>query len=291
MRSLICLFFTVIFIASCTREDGPQPAADVVLKYSITRDTANRITRVAHYNEFELVTFDTLYAAATGAVGMTYMNTYNSKGKRLRSENTIPILYTAGYYWAWQDQYQDDTLSLVTYRYLKGNQVADIRHFYNAERRLILDSTYHTPNYGTYTYLTRYTYDASGRLSSELDLNDTRDTTKYITYTYSGNKMERLTMSIDYIVPSRSFGRSVFEYNTSGKIVSEKNYNIQTSEVGSQVDYTYDAAGNLLKKISTSVSSQPIEERYTINAATGKKEKMEYFTNNILRSITTYYYE
>jgi hypothetical protein len=292
MRRMFYVFCAVVFMASCTREGmEPQPLLLPVLKYTIQRDSAERIMRASHYNEFKLVTFDTIYQAGTSNIGMTYMNTYNSKGKRLRSENFIPILYTGGFYWAWQDHYKDDTIPLVTYRYLKGNQVAEITHIYNGAGKLIIDSTYHTPNYGTFTYLSKYEYDANGRLSSALELNDTRDTTSYTTYQYSANKVEKLTMRIDYFIPMRSYGRNVTEYNASGKILSEKGYMVPGTEVYSQVDYTYDAAGNLLKKISTSVSSPSQEERYFINAGTGVTEKMEYYYDNKLRNITTYYYE
>jgi hypothetical protein len=246
--------------------------------------------RVAYYNELELITVDTSFQTGTRNPGMIDVNTYNSKGKRIRWENTIPLLYTGGFYWALQDQYLDDTLPTATYRYLKGNQVARIAHLYNAARQLIMDSTYHTPNYGTFTYLTKYWYDALGRLANSTDLNDTRDTTAYITYQYAPNTVEKSVTSFNYNPVSMGYSKIVTEYTAAGKILSEKKYNGQVPQLFSQTDYTYDAAGHLLTKTIASTGAALQEERY-INSATGKPEKMEYYLGGQLAHVTTYYYE
>ncbi len=130
MRNIVAVVCAAILVFSCSRENiYPKPQADPLLKRTVQRDVSGAIIRVSYYNEFELVTFDTTFLTGTQNAGMINVSTYNSKGKRLRLENTIPVLYTSGYYWAFQDQYQDDTLPTVSYRYLKGNQVAQITLF------------------------------------------------------------------------------------------------------------------------------------------------------------------
>jgi hypothetical protein len=294
MRNILCVLCTVILISSCTRDiDIPKPLADPLLKRTVQTDTLGAILRVAYYNEFELVTLDTTFLRGTRNPGMSNISTYNAKGKRTRLENTIQVLYTGGYYWAFQDHYLDDTLPTVSYRYLRGNQVAEITHFYNASRQLIKDSTYHTPNYGTFTYLTKYEYDASGRLSSSLDLNDKRDTSKYITYRYSPNTVEKFEKSFDYYIPYvlEGYSKIVTEYTASGKILSEKQYGGEIPRLITQIDYTYDAGGHLLKKTTIHPGSATQEERYTNNSTTGKPEKMQNFVGDVPGYITFYYYE
>jgi hypothetical protein len=292
MLKVFCALSLLALIASCSRDiDAPTPLAEPVLKRTVQRDTAGRIVKVSYYNEQGLVTIDTAFGGSSLPIAAINTNTYNSRGKRIRWENFLPILYTSGFYWALQDHYQDDTIPTVTYRYFKGNQVARITHSYNALRQLVLDSTWHTPNYGTFTYLTRYTYDANGRLSSSLDLNDNRDTTSYITYLYSANRVEKYILKIDYAVGTRGNGLVVTEYSASGKILSEKNYSVQPQQLYSQVDYTYDAADRLLKKTSIQNGVVTQEDRYYYSSTTGKAEKMEYYAGNQLRYVTTYYYE
>jgi hypothetical protein len=291
MRKILCALYTVVMIFSCSREsiDVPKPQADPLLKRTVQIDASGNVMRVAYYNEFELVSIDTSFAS--GAPGMINVSTYNAKGKRTRLETTIPILYTGGFYWAYQDYYQDDTLPIVHYRYLRGNQVARIAHFYNASRQLILDSTYHTPNYGTFTYLNKFEYDMSGRLSSSLDLNDTRDTTSYTTYQYALNKVEKTVINFNYSA-FKTYSKTVTEYTASGKILSEKGYSGEPFQFVTQTDYTYDGTGHLLKKTVLSMTgSAPQEERYFNNSISGKPEKMEYYLDNQLRYTVTYYYE
>lgn len=290
MLKTFCALSLLVVVASCTRNiDAPTPLSEPVLKRTIQRDTADRIVKVAYYNEQGLVTVDTSFGGGTIAAINT--NTYNASGKRIRWENFLPVLYTSGFYWALQDHYQDDTIPTTTYRYLKGNQVAQITHFYNASRQLIMDSTWHTPNYGTYTYLTKYTYDGSGRLASSLDLNDNRDTTSYITYKYPANRVEKYMLKIDHTVGLRGNGLVVTEYSVSGKILAEKIYNVEPLQLYSQVEYTYDASDRLLKKTSMQNGAVTQEDRYFYNGTTGKTEKMEYYLGNQLRYVTTYYYE
>lgn len=283
-----------VVLVSCSRQnaDLPQPQAGPQLKRMVRTNASDAVIQVTHYNEFELATFDTIFQTGTPIVGMTYISQYNAKGKRTRMENTIPILYTGGYYWAYQDYYQDDTLPTVTYRYLKGKQVAEITHFYNASKQLVLDSTYHTPNYGTYTYLNKFEYDAQGRLTREVELNDTRDTVYHIIYQYAPNRVEKWQKSFYYNPVFVSYGLIVSEYSSSGKILSEKGYDGQGgTQVLSQTDYTYDAAGNLLKKARILPAASATEERYFNNSTTGKPDKMEFYQNGQLIYIYHYYYE
>jgi hypothetical protein len=294
MRNTLFVLCTLLLIASCTRnsDDVPTPPT-LLLKRTVQRSALGNEMRVAYYNEQELVAFDTLFSTATRTPGMIYVYNYNSKGKRTRLDHFIPILYTAGYYWAFDDLYLNDTIPTINYRYLKGNQVAKIMHFYNASGKLIKDSTYHTPNYGTYTYLTHYTYDMSGRLASSLDLNDVRDTTNYTTYQYGPNWVEKSIMTINYLPQAlRSYGQTITEYSPFG-ISSEKNYGGQppAQQLMSEVSYTYDAAGRLLNKLTVSTSSPSQEERYFYDGTTGKLEKIQYYGNGQLSSVTTYYYE
>jgi hypothetical protein len=293
MRKILPPIFIVLLISACTRETiDPTPTPpDPILKRTVQTNTAGAVMRVSHYNEFGLVSFDTIFNTGTTDAGMTYANTYNSKGKRIRMENKIPVLLSTGYYWALSDFYQDDTLPTITYRYLKGNQVAKIMHLYNSSLQLIQDSTYHTPNYGTYTYLTNYEYDLSGRLASSTDLNDTRDTTSYSTYQYAPNHVEKSTLTINHDLSMRGYSQTVTQFNAAGKIMSEKKYSGQPYALGTQIDYTYDGMGSLLKKTTTPIGSIVQEERYTNNSITGKPQKMEMYAGNQLAHTVIYYYQ
>jgi YD repeat-containing protein len=83
----------------------------------------------------------------------------------------------------------------------------------------------------------------------------------------------------------------VTEFNAAGKILSEKKYGGQPLVLGTQINYTYDALGSLLKKTTTPVGSSVQEERYTNNSVTGKPEKMEMYSGNVLAHTVVYYYE
>jgi hypothetical protein len=288
---LVCSI--ILLFISCSREEI-NPVENPVeprLIRTVQTNTSDGIMRVSHYNELGFVAFDTIFNTGTSVAGMTYLNLYNAKGRRTRMENTIPMLYTTGYYWAWSDEYQNDTLPTITYRYLKGNQVAKIMHLYNASLQLIKDSTYHTPNYGTFTYLTNYTYDASGRLASSTDLNDLRDTTSYSTYQYAPNRIEKTTLTINHDLSIRGYSLMVTEFNAAGKIISEKKYGGPPYVLVTQTDYTYDAMGSLLKKTTSPVGANVQEERYSNNSTTGKPEKMELYVANVLAHTVTYYYQ
>jgi hypothetical protein len=291
MRNKIYILSATILIASCTRDYDPPLPPDPVLKRTVQTDTSGAITRIMYYNEFELVTFDSVFYTGTRNAGMINLYTYNVKGKLTRHEYLLPVIYTGGYYWAWQYSYQNDTLLTATHRYFKGNQVAHITHFHNASRQLIMDSTYHTPNYGIFTYLNKYAYDASGRLSSSLELNDTRDTVNYTTYQYAPNRIEQSVIHVEYNPVIKSNTKIVTEYNTAGKMVSEKQYGGQALQLVSQTDYLYDAANHLLKKTMSATGNPSQEDRYFNNPITGKHEKMEHYENNQLRYVITYYYE
>lgn len=294
MRLLTVLTCAAYFFASCTRENidpSPTPPERILSRTVQTHPASGGIMRIAHYNSFGLVTNDTIFHANTGEIGMVHTNAYNSKGKRTRWENIIPVLYGNGVYWALSDFYQDDTLPTVTYRYLKGNQVARIAHSYNASLQLVQDSTYHTPNYGTYTYLTDYTYDVSGRLSSSLDLNNARDTTAYSTYQYSTNRMEKTTLTINHDLFIRGTSLTVTEFNPAGKVISEKVYGGQPYVLTSETNYTYDALGSLLKKTISNSGAAVEEERYTNSPIDGKPEKMEKYSGNQLAYTVTYFYQ
>ena len=293
MRKTWCIVCAMV-ILSCTKEvtDGPAPQSLPLLKRTVQTDTSGAVMRVTHYNEFELVTFDTAYDSKTHNVGLYYINEYNAKGKRIKQQYFLPILYTGGSYWEWHYHYQNDTLPDYTYRYFRGNQVAHNTYFYNAARQLVMDSTYHTPNYGTYTYLSKFTYDAAGRIASSLNLNEVRDTTAYITYQYTPNKVEKTTMNIMYTPqPYITNGITTTEYTSNGKILLEKGINPDLPQHFTQTAYTYDGSGNLLKKITTSSGAAPAEERYFNNSTTGKPEKMEYYLDNRLIYVVTYFYE
>jgi hypothetical protein len=292
MRKVLCMLCISLAFFSCSKENipAPQPQAEPLLKRTVVKNSVGVINRISHYNEFELVTFDTIYQPGTAAIGMTYTYTYNSKGKQTFLENSIPILYTGGPYWAYRDEYKNDTVPTVSYRYLKGKQTSAITHFYNTIGQLVLDSTYHTPNYGTFTYLKKYEYDGSGRLSSTLDLNDSRDTTEYITYQYTLNRVESFRVSISYgSVNTYRYGKEVKDYTPFGKILSEKMYDGQTLQL--YFDYTYDAGGRLLKKATLQNDSNSLEELYFNNILTGKLEKIEYYSNGQMTNVKTYYYE
>jgi hypothetical protein len=293
MRITPLVLFTVLLISSCSRNAGdlPAPAAELHLKRTVQRDPSGAELRVGYYNEQELIAFDTAFQRGGRVPGLIYVYTYNSKGKRTRLDYFIPFLYSAGFYWRYDDIYLNDTIPTVYNRYLKGNQVAKVMHIYNASGQLIKDSTYHTPNYGTYTYLSHYTYDMAGRLASSLDLNDVRDTTNYTTYQYGPNWVEKTIMTINYNPVFRSYGQTVTEYTPSGKISSEKNYGGQPLQLSSEVSYTYDVAGRLLSKITVPVGSATKEERYFYDNTTGKLEKIQYYGGGQLGSVTTYYYE
>jgi YD repeat-containing protein len=200
------------------------------------------------------------------------------------------LVIQPGPYWGWEYFFQDDTIPIVTERYLKGNRVARITHFYNAAGQRILDSTYHTPNYGTFTYLLKYTYDAQGRLSHTIDLNDLRDSTLYTTYQYSGNVVEKREKRFYYDPTFVQYRLTSTEYVQPGVIATEKVYTGETPNLATQTDYSYDAAGRLLKKTIMTVGVAPQEDRYFYNDF-GKVEKLEVYYGGQLRYVTTYYYE
>jgi hypothetical protein len=292
MRNKKYLLYAVILIASCSRKniDIPQNQAAPLLKRIVQTDTSGAIMRVSYFNDFEMIARDTVFKPGTNEPGAINIFTYNAKAKLTRWEYFIPILYTGGYYWAWDYYYQHDTIPTETYRYLKGNQVAHITNFYNGLQQLIMDSTYHTPNYGTFTYLKKYGYDMAGRIISSLELNDTRDTVAYITYKYAPNIVEQSEIDFSYNPLYKSYLQTISEYTASGKILSEKKYGGQVPVLSSQTDYIYDSAGNLLKK-NTTQGSFLQEEWFFYNSITGKPEKKEFYVNNRLSFISTYFYD
>jgi YD repeat-containing protein len=281
----------VVLIASCRKNDVDIPKQQApLLKRTVETNSSGVITRIAYYNEFEQIALDTIFMSGTRNPGMTWNNTYNSKGKLTRSENHYQVIYTAGYYWAYSHEYLNDTFPTVSYRFLKGNQVAKITHIYNSSKQLVMDSTYHTPNYGIFSYLRKFEYDALGRMKSILDLDYKRDSTRYIVYQYFPNKIESASKALDPLFSNYgTWGIGVREFNAAGQIISDKGFVDPVTVAGENVDFTYDATGRLLKKINYN-GSTTTEERYYYNSF-GRIDKVERYYNNILSYTTTYYYE
>ncbi len=287
MKSKLTAGLLVFLFTSCTRNMDMQPfeQSSPSLKKTVTTDTSGRVVRVVYYNDKELPVQDTSYAS-NGTMIYT-INQYNSRGKRTRMEYSAPIIYNAGYLWAYNDSYVNDTLLNLSFRFYKGSEVARTKHFYNAAGHLVLDSMY---NYSAtvWTRTRELSYDVQGRLRTDISFSSSRDTIQAISYAYSGNRMESIKMDYNEQLSAKTYQKLVTDYNNTGAVVSEKQYAALTQMV-SQTDYTYDANGYLTKKTFT----QPpyiTEERYTNNSF-GKPDKMETFVNDKKTFIQTYYYQ
>ena len=282
----------IIFLFSCRRDaiDAPKPQADPKLKRSVTKDSSGKILSAAQYNDREQIIFDTAFQ--NGAAVIWIANEYNSKGKRTKYILTAPTLTPTGYHWMDIDEYVDDTIPVLYRHFLHGSQTLLTKHIYNASKQLVLDSNYHTaigaPSSTPYTMV--YTYDAQGRRKSETRLNEFSDSVTHKVYQYqtSANHLEVLTTGYSYNPYNAGSSLVVTDYNSSGKILSEKTY-APVNQLYSQKDYTYDVNGYVIKAITTDPSSTNTwEYRYTYNAF-GRPDKEERFYQN-KQSVTVFYY-
>lgn len=290
MKPVLFFALFVITFASCRkdRQDRQENTSDPRLIQAIIRDTSGHVTRSSRYNQSELLVSDSLYNV-NGSVNGFIINQYNSSGKLLRSELTAPAAYAGGYLWADENDYVNGTLLVSNRHYLRGNQTSFTRYFYNGNGWLVTDSVLHTSFTQGNSVKVR-TYDPQGRILTELTTNTNGDTSRYLSYTYSGNQTELITSTYSYL-PAQfvSTSRIITVYNTTGLIISETSYDA-SNQVSQQITNTYNNGGQLLLKITTS-SSGTFENRYVLNPATGRWNYMDYYFNGVRYSTTTYYYE
>lgn len=293
MRSTLTLsaIAIIIMLFSCRRDaiDSPKPQSTPKLKRIVTKDSAGNITATASYNEWELSVGDSVFS--NGILSAWTSNEYNSKGKRTKSFLYIPSITAVGYHWMYIDEYKDDTIPVLSRTYLHGSQTLLTKHFYNASKQLVLDSNYHTAvgaSFSTpYTYI--YTYDAQGRLLTNTRLDEKKDSVNHIAYSYSTNHIE--VLSISFTPYGRYSTLGVTDYTSSGRILSQKTYS-SLNQLLTQTDYayTFDTKGNVIKTISTDLSGNTRESRFTVNTF-GRPDKEERFYQNKPTITLFYYYE
>jgi hypothetical protein len=295
MRSTLTLFAIAIIIIlfSCRRDaiDSPKPQADPKLKRTVTKDAAGKIIHTTNYNGLGSAITDTGFS--NGIHWVWTLNEYNNKGKRTKSTLWSPTFNPSGHHWMDTDEYLDDTLSIISKHYLRDNLTLLTKHFYNASKLLVLDSNYHTAVGATTStvYTRRFSYDGERRLLTTTRVAANSDTVTHVTYQYTNSSLhsEVLTTGYSYDpVFSSSSSLVVTDYNTAGKILSEKTYS-PVNQLSSQTDNYYDTNGNLVRTVKTSPGNM-WETRYTNNSA-GKPEKAEAYYQNTATTTTFYYYE
>lgn len=196
-----------------------------------------------------------------------------------------PTITPNGYHWRYEFIYQD-TLLMRRNVYLKGQFTNYSTYTYSSSRKELTDSLF--GNAGTSFGNRRVsTYDLQDRLATYTAMNPGNDTTGHYFYQYGSRSRDEWYKAGNNT--TEFTGRTRIDYNPNGTVSGIKYYS-PLSTLVTQTNYTYDAAGHLLKEVGLA-GGNTTEAIYFLDPVYGVPQKAETYRNGQLQSRKTYFYK